>query len=185
MISNLIPRRSTDYISDHHVGNSEFYSKRGFAYVSSGKQFANEPDLICLKFRSPDIFSTYCNPPALGSRVQIVVSVSPQEQMIGPNTIWNITSMQDVCPGRNVSELKHPRQSMGYDVSIHDTNHSVSKSVSRSMPQPATVIFLDFSPKSICNGSIPICPDSDFFSGHSEKIPIPRLYNNMHFGSLT
>lgn len=87
--------------------------------------------------------------PALRDLVAHIVLVCPKEQMIGPDAIPNITTVQDQQPVRNRAEVQFPRDAMGIRRISFDAQHPVPVGIDRPAPQPAGIGLFDSTPEPI------------------------------------
>jgi hypothetical protein len=187
MILNSIPCHASYDLSDHHIGNSELPAESSLGDSTNGKSGSDKEDLFSRKFGSSNILTGGSDPTAFFPRIQIVIGIGTQEQMVRPNAIRNITPMKNVESIRNISKLHHPRQPVSQNVFVHDSDHSIPKGVSASVPDPTAVCFLDVDgnvyPESgrCCLVTVGPCPN--LFSGHWSILPIYSLYNKLQFGT--
>ena len=88
---------------------------------------------------------------ALSPHIPVVVASGSKKQMVGPNTGWRITPMQDTGSDRNGSNGHQPRSPVDQDGSLAAAlvDLPISFSPPAPRPQPAGVCFVNQSPKSL------------------------------------
>jgi hypothetical protein len=90
--------------------------------------------------------------PSFGDLVSHIERLCAKEQVIRPDALTDITSMQHGKSRRNRSVIQNPRQTMSRNVrrsvrTVRLAQPTIAGSVARPEPEPARACFADFIPK--------------------------------------
>lgn len=94
---------------------------------------------------------------ALFNRIHVVIGLSTEKQMIGPNTWWIVATVKNLQSLWNLTIMQFPREAMSgwANTILLSTTHAespITKMTDRSRPDPTRICSAHVGPKATFNG---------------------------------